>query len=127
MLIFQKRIYREDLRANRKVTYAFGDNMEGEGMGGQAAEMRGESNAIGVPTKQRPGMADADFFSDDNFFYNRDWIGCMMEILDNHLRNGRTVVLPLDGLGTGLAELEKRAPKTFAYLQERIERLKELG
>jgi len=34
-----------------------------------------------------------------------------------------TVVIPSDGLGTGLAGLDKRAPKTFAYLQERLAEL----
>ena len=33
------------------------------------------------------------------------------------------LVLPKDGLGTGLAELSKRAPKTAAWLKEMSEML----
>jgi hypothetical protein len=35
-------------------------------------------------------------------------------------------VIPSAGLGTGLAELNKRAPKTFAYLNACLEMLKEV-
>ena len=34
------------------------------------------------------------------------------------------VVLPAGGFGTGLAELGKRAPKTFAYLEVQVERIR---
>ena len=30
----------------------------------------------------------------------------------------QTIVIPADGLGTGRAQLESRAPLTFAYLQK---------
>ncbi len=33
------------------------------------------------------------------------------------------VVIPADGIGTGFAELDKRAPKTFAYLQQKLAEL----
>jgi hypothetical protein len=33
---------------------------------------------------------------------------------------GKTVVVPTDGLGTGLAELPTRAPKIFAFIENRI-------
>ena len=46
--------------------FVFGDNMERCGFGGQAAAMRGEPNAVGVPTKWAPGSAPADFFCDDD-------------------------------------------------------------
>ena len=36
------------------------------------------------------------------------------------------IVLPSDGIGTGIAKLPKRAPKTYAFLLEEIERLKSI-
>ena len=36
------------------------------------------------------------------------------------------IVLPHDGVGTGVAKLGKRAPKTFAFLLEEIERMKKV-
>lgn len=111
--IFQKRIYREDLQANPEVFYLFGDNLEQVGMGGQAGEMRGEPNAIGVPTKKAPASDDADFFSDAVYDANCKAIGDAL----GRIPDDSTVVIPLDGLGTGLAELDKRAPETFAFLE----------
>ena len=34
-----------------------------------------------------------------------------------------TIVLPGDGIGTGVASLNKRAPRTFAFLEEEMTRL----
>ena len=61
-ITFQERITRADLRANPDTLYVFGDNMRRRGMGGQAAEMRGEPNAVGIPTKWRPSRTEWDFF-----------------------------------------------------------------
>lgn len=123
--IFQKRIYREDLKANPDVIYLFGDNLLEVGMGGQAGEMRGEPNAVGIPTKKAPGMGDEDFFTDDEFDYNKAMIDVNIEqvIIKRTVLAATAVVIPLDGLGTGLAELDIRAPRTFAYLEERIRAL----
>lgn len=111
-LLLQYRIYRADLRANPGVLYVFGDNEFRTGFGGQAGEMRGEPNAVGIATLKAPGQ----FWSDDQFAGNR-------YIIDA-LRNGETIVFPLDGVGTGLARLEQSAPETFKHLQRRIAELK---
>lgn len=123
-LIFQKRIYREDLQANPKITYVFGDNEKHVGMGGQAGEMRGEPNALGIPTKKAPGTANDDYWSDDNFDHNRKVIDTHMSTLDAILCAGKTVVFPLDGIGTGLSDLPNKAPKTYAYLENYVNLLK---
>lgn len=117
--IYQKRIYRVDLQANPQITYLFGDNLIRQGMGGQAGEMRGEPNAVGVPTKRFPGGGDGDFFSDDEFDTN-----CMaIDEAWSQIPDAVIVVIPLDGLGTGLAELDIRAPRTFAYLEQKLKEL----
>jgi hypothetical protein len=46
-----KHITREMVRADPSTVFVFGDNMARNGLAGQAKEMRGEPNAIGVPTK----------------------------------------------------------------------------
>jgi hypothetical protein len=58
----QKWITRDDLRANPNVLYLFGDNERREGLGGQAKEMRGEPNAIGVRTKASPSKHETAFW-----------------------------------------------------------------
>lgn len=119
-IILQSRIYRADLRANPNVLYVFGDNEARIGFGGQAAEMRGEPNAIGVATLSAPGV----FWREDNHdlqaaVIDRDMTPLFVAKLARQL-----IIFPLDGIGTGLAQLETRAPTTFAHLQRRIEELK---
>lgn len=125
-VIFQTRIYRSDLKANPGVLYVFGDNLKRVGMGGQAGEMRGEPNAVGVATKVAPGMAEEDFFSDRSNLLKvaSVWMIDFVPI-KKALEAGKTVVFPLDGLGTGLSELPTRAPILHQTLKALIEKLKE--
>lgn len=119
-LILQSRIYRADLKANPAALYVFGDNEERWGLGGQAREMRGEPNAHGVATLKAPGV----FWTDDEFTRQCAVIDVDMLLPFKRLRDGVTIVFPLDGIGTGLADLAARAPRTFAYLQTQIAALK---
>jgi hypothetical protein len=124
----QKFISREQVRADRSVFYLFGDNMEGKGFGGQAKAMRGEPNTIGVPTKWSPDMRARSFFTDDDA-ENHDVsnaINDAFDIAEDKLSRGHDIVIPEDGLGTGLAELPSRAPKVFAMIERRISHLEAL-
>lgn len=123
MLILQHRIYRADLQANPAVLYVMGDNEERWGRGGQAAEMRDEPNAVGVATLKAPGV----FWTESDMARQCAVIDADMAPLFEALRAGRTVVFPLDGIGSGLADLERRSPTTWAHLQHRINELKSAG
>ena len=57
-----RNISRAYVRANRDKLFLFGDNLERRGFGGQAAAMRGEPNAVGIPTKKKPSYAGDAFF-----------------------------------------------------------------
>lgn len=118
----QSRIYRSDLRANPSVLYLFGDNELRVGLGGQAAEMRGEPNAIGVCTKATPGGPN-EYWTDRRFDECCLVIDTDLAPAARHASTGCIIVVPLDGLGTGLAELDKRAPKVFKHLTARLEEL----
>lgn len=124
---YRKHITRADVRAEPNKIFLFGDNLERQGFGGQAKEMRGEPNAIGIPTKKRPSMHETAFFTDDEFESNRQAIHrAWMGIFDLSFKlntNELQVVVPSAGLGTGLAQLAQRAPRTLAYIQELIELL----
>jgi hypothetical protein len=116
-IIYQSRIYRRDLQANPDVIYVFGDNSMRYGMGGQAGEMRGEPNAVGIATKWDIRGKDSDYYSDANF------AGCTEQIREDWKpvyeflqRPGSIVIVPMDGLGTGLSELPTRAPRVYRYL-----------
>lgn len=118
-LILQSRVYRSDLKANPRCLYVFGDNEQRVGLGGQAAEMRGEPNAIGVATLVAPGCFWADIDSQRQCCVIDGDIGPIFTAL----HDGKCVIFPRDGIGTGLADLERRSPLTFAYLLANVEQL----
>jgi hypothetical protein len=119
-----KFITRDYIRSNRDKLFLFGDNLERRGLGGQAAAMRSEPNAVGIPTKKGPSYRDDAFFSYDEFEQNKAAIDAAFLEFANAITDSiRVVVIPSDGLGTGRAQLDRRAPRTFAYLQKCLSQL----
>lgn len=110
------RITRDDVRAERDKIFLFGDNLTGRGLGGQAKEMRGEENAVGIPTKKAPSNNPNSFFTDKEFAANK----IAIDEAFGKIPPDKTIVIPKAGLGTGLAQLEEKAPRTFAYLNEKL-------
>lgn len=117
-VLFQKRVFREDLIRNRSALYVFGDNFKRQGRGGQAREMRGEPNAVGVATKWAP---DAYFTEDSGE------VAAQNRIIDEDMKPlfakvnaGGIVIWPTDGIGTQRAELALRAPSTWDHLQSKL-------
>ena len=123
---FEKHITRQMLKNSPDTLFVFGDNMLEQGLGGQAKEMRGESNAVGIPTKYAPGMREADFFINDDLKKAKPVIDERFTRLKQHAEKGGDIVWPEDGIGTGLAELEKRAPKIWAYIEDQFIELDKL-
>ncbi len=113
------RVGREDVRQNKDKIFLFGDNLAGRGFGGQAKEMRGEENAVGIPTKKAPDNNPNSFFSDKEFAENKRAIDEAFA----RIPLDKTIVIPKAGIGTGLARLSSQAPKTFAYLNEKFAHL----
>jgi hypothetical protein len=120
-VIYQKRIYREDLRNNPSVYYLFGDNEARKGFRGQAAEMRGERNAIGIRTKKFPTKEVKSFWTDAELDRNKAKIDEDFAQVFDLLRKGCTIVMPTDGIGVGLSEMPKRCPQTYAYLKTKLD------
>lgn len=131
LIIKQKFIFREDLKNNPDILYIFGDNMKRQGMGGQAKEMRGERNAYGIATKMKPehGTPDCYFYDEQKYFeiVDREFARLKEDILWNISTMNRyysAIVIPSDGIGTGLALLNENAPKLLAHINEKLEELK---
>jgi hypothetical protein len=122
-VLLQKWISRADLQDNKDKLYVFGDNMKQTGLGGQAGAMRGEPNAVGVPTKWTPSMSNNAFFSDDDLEKVKPFIDNAFDNLFNHIKSGSSVVIPADGLGTGLSQLPDRAPVILDYIESKIQSL----
>lgn len=115
-LTYRDRITRDMLRLETDALFVFGDNMLGKGFGGQAKEMRGEPNAVGIPTKWEPHNRSCAFFSDEDLPNVIQSIDAAFERLSHH---AGVIVWPKDNIGTGLANLPSRAPRIMAYINSR--------
>ncbi len=117
-VIFQHRIYRNDLQNNPHYLYLFGDNDHRLGLGGQAGQCRGEPNAVGIATKISPSNHDSQFLSDDNYKQRIDVFAKEIAVVLHKFNKGgyKGIVIPSDGLGTGLSEMPTRCPKLYEAL-----------
>lgn len=109
-------ITRENVRAEPDKIFLFGDNLKKAGYGGQAKEMRGEANARGIPTKKEPMMRPTSFFTDKELAANKK----VIDEAFGKIPEGKTIVFPKSGIGTGLANLAEKAPQTFTYLNKKL-------
>lgn len=116
-LIKQKFISRADIQANPDKVYLFGDNDKREGSGGQAKEMRGEPNTIGIRTKKAPLYDPSVYYTDDEYKDNVKKINEDINRVRDAVLRGKTIVVPEDGIGTGMALLSEKAPKTLAHVK----------
>lgn len=121
------KIYDNQIVENNKDSlFVFGDNLDRVGKAGQAI-IRDNFNTIGISTKKHPNMDEESFYTDN--------LECLKYLLDdlskfvNTLNNSnyKKVILPEDGLGTGLAQLNKRAPKLFKFMNDTIKLIEELS
>jgi hypothetical protein len=121
-IIYRDWITRYDLKIAPGVYFIFGDNCARKGRGGQAAEMRGEPNAIGVVTKRSPSMDEGAFFSDDE---DADRIALASDLL--HVvglwNAGHQIVASSFGLGTERARLREKAPGLYKMLYETFQKM----
>lgn len=95
--------------------FIFGDNEKRYGKGGQAI-IRDQDNAYGLRTKK----SISEYWSDDEFDHN---VACIDEDIAHIKRltnKNIDVVFSSNPYGSGLAELDTRAPKTYTYLQTQL-------
>jgi hypothetical protein len=116
-------INRSELRANPKTLYLFGDNDSRKGLGGQAKEMRNEPNAIGISTKKLPASSEQSYKTDAELDVNKKIIKDDIDKAIAAWSTGEYNKLIIPQLGVGLAELPTRAPQTYEFLQQELQRL----
>lgn len=112
-----------DVKNNPDSLFVYGDNNIGRGKAGQAI-IRDLPNTIGIPTKRYPSKNPDAFYNDSEYINNTRRISQAIDKIIQRSVSYRYVVLPKQGFGTGLAELPKRAPRTYEFLVQSIERLK---
>lgn len=127
-ILFQSMILRADLRLNTRALYLFGDNDQRAGYGGQAKEMRGEPNAVGIRTKWEPNMREAAFYREGERPGTSPPAEFIAKIEEDFapvraaLGRNEIVIVPASGLGTGAAKLKEFAPVTLRYLETLVAR-----
>ena len=97
------------------VIFVFGDNMIRRGKGGQAI-IRDCQNSFGISTKRYPKNTQDAFYSD-----REDEINTTLRDMEQFKRlvlNGKPVILPRGGIGTGLACLPTKSPFIWKMLVE---------
>jgi len=104
-------IERATVRSEPEARFVFGDNRERWGMGGQAGAMRGEPNAIGVATLHAPGV----FYKPHDPLALQTVTSDLLSVAEA-LHEGRTVYVPRDGLGTGIARLPEHSPELHSLI-----------
>ena len=120
-----KIILRSELKANSTTLYLFGDNDVRKGLGGQAKEMRGEPNAVGISTKKLPARGEEAYKSDDDLQENKRIITNDINKAIAKWNTGKYSRLVIPQMGVGLAELPTRAPETYKFLQQELKRLED--
>jgi hypothetical protein len=117
--IFKETYNTKTLRARPDCLFLFGDNEDKAGTRGQAV-IRHEPNAVGIVTKRHPFMNEDSFYDDEDYDANASAIDESFENLRKKIEASgmeyKFIFIPKDGLGTGLAQLPQRAPKTFVYI-----------
>lgn len=116
-------ITRSKVINNRDVLYLFGDNLIRKGLGGQAKEMRGEPNTVGIITKKYPSNKEGSFFTDSDYEQYRLILEKDIEEVIRRLNRGEYRALVIPPIGIGLARLEDKAPKCWQLLQESVREL----
>lgn len=102
--------------------YIYGDNIIHKGAKGQAI-IRYLSNAMGIPTKKFPNNRPSSYLSDDEYENNCELISESIDRIVKLADSYVYLVLPANGLGTGLAKLNIVAPQTYKYLNDKIREL----
>jgi len=120
-----KIVLRSELKANPTTLYLFGDNDIRKGLGGQAKEMRGEPNAIGISTKKLPARGEEAYKSDTELQQNKKIITDDINKAIAEWNTGKYNKLIIPQMGVGLAELPTRAPETYKFLQQELKRLED--
>lgn len=114
----------EDVRSKPDYLFIFGDNDIKHGKKGQAI-IRDEPNVCGIPTKKLPTFAKNAFYNDAEYEDNIRKIDNAIDTILFRVKteNYKGIILPNDGIGTGLSKLNTCAPKTFEYLSKKIDEL----
>lgn len=123
-LVFEKDIWtREEVQNDPGRVYLFGDNTKDRVFTHHVpritqAVIRGLPNAIGIDTKHDRYQGQDSYLSDEKDY---EWF---KRHVDNQIELAVSfnlpIVIPKGGIGTGKAQLPTRAPRCYAYLENKL-------
>ena len=99
----------------------FGDNLLRKGLGGQAKEMRGEPNTLGIVSKKYPSNNISSFYSDEDFYPWLEIFSADIRSLAERINSGKYKAIVIPQIGVGLADLPNKAPRIYKYLKTTLD------
>lgn len=116
---------REEVSEMSDKVFLFGDNTEDRVNTHHIptktqAVIRDLPNAIGIDTKKNRGTDESSYFTDADFDVFKAQVD---DAINKAILSGKPIVLPKEGIGTGKAMLQTKAPKLFNYLQNELNKL----
>lgn len=115
---------REEVARDVDSVYVFGDNIQDNVRNfvpsQTQAVIRFLPNAVGIVTKKNRFWETESFFTDLDFEIFAAQLEVKIDLLKFYLFEGKNVIFPSDGLGTGKAQLKEKAPKCWEYLCKRL-------
>ena len=87
------------------------------------AQIRDCANSFGIATKHKPSTTDDSYFTNNDI----DYVFKDFAELSKLMKTGSydTLVIPSDGIGTGLAKLQEKAPEILIFINTVLDRWKE--
>lgn len=111
----------DDTKKYNDYLFVYGDNDIRQGKGGQAI-IRGVDNSYGIRTKKYPDNKESSFYTDKEYSENcrkiDEDIDTIIKLVKQQGYKG--IIISQDGVGTGLSQLQVKAPKTLDYINKRI-------
>ena len=125
MIVYRtdKIITRDKVKENPDVLYLFGDNLLRKGLGGQAKEMRGEPNTLGIVSKKYPSNNSSSFYTDEDFYSWLEVFSSDIKNLAESVNSGKYRAIVIPQIGVGLADLPNKAPRIWNYLKTTLDSL----
>jgi Txe/YoeB family toxin of Txe-Axe toxin-antitoxin module len=114
----------QDTKTYSHYLFIFGDNDLKQGKKGQSI-IRDQPNTIGIPTKKKPSSYPSSYYYDTEYEENIKKIDKAFEEILSRLKNEdfKGIILPENGIGTGLAKLQINAKNTLKYIENKIQEL----
>ena len=120
MLIYQRRVFPEDLQMNPSVHYFFADNDNRSGHW----QFRQNDNFIGIRVKKDEHAFDNSYWSDSTYDTNILKVKNDFKIVNSLLKELAPVVYSNETFDINASEYFKMSPKTWVYIEKYVEHIK---